>query len=163
MCSWLVISLVTIRISRSFSAELLLSTYWWMGLLLPSYRIFLFPLTERLEVLLCHFSSMSRPVWVVAQAPGTSATPHSFVSFTNLMSVCTVPPSRSLIEMLIGVGQLTDPWGTALETCLQVDFCHSSQLPGPSHSQSPSLSIYPTPTSLACLLEVVLTALLKPN
>lgn len=101
--------------------------------------------------------------WVVARASGIPAIPHSFLSFTNLMRVCPVPPSRSLTKMLIGAGHSTDSWGTALVTCLQLDFCHSPQLPGPCHSPSPSVSIYPTLTSLAGLLQVALTALLKPN
>lgn len=131
------------------------------GIAAPQVKDFLFLLMERLEILLCPFPSMSRSLWVMAQAPGTSAIPLYHLPTYEGVHCPTIgvinedvnwcwPQHRSLRHY-------------TLVTCLQLNFCHSSQLPGPSYSQSPSLSISPTLPSLAGLLQVVWKALLKPN
>lgn len=122
---WVISNLLSNRTTISFSAKLLSShsfpsLYWFMGLFLPKCRICHFPLLNSMRLLLGHFSSLPKFLWMAAQPSCISASPSDFVSFADLHSVSS---SRSL-KMLNSTGSSGDPWDTLLVTGVHLDFFH---------------------------------------
>lgn len=98
---WLVFNLVSIRTPRAFSAELLSS---WMPSACPGTwdcsSLGADFLLNFMKLLIAHFSSLTRSLWIAAQPSGASATLPSFVSFVNSLRLCSAPSSSSLMKML---------------------------------------------------------------
>ena len=111
------------------------STYGYMGLFLPRCRTCHFPLLMLTSCLPACFSSLSRSLWMAAQAPGVSA--------ANLLRVPSAPSSSSLIKTLSSTG----PCGKPLVTGLQLVFERS----GSARYQSTLPSAYLVCSSSVCL------------
>jgi len=123
---WIMVNLLSTTIPRSLSAELLSSRSapnlnWCMCLFLHWCKTPHLSFLNLIRFLSAQLSSLSRSCWMVAQPSGGSATPHSFVSSSNLLRVDSNPSSRSLMKILNMTRLVTDPWGTLLVTCLQLD------------------------------------------
>ena len=93
-----------------------------MGLFFTRYRTRHFPWLSFRRFLWAHFSGLSRPLWMAADALGVSAAPHSFAFCANLLRVHFVPSLRSLTKMLNNFGPTINPWSTSLVAGLQMEF-----------------------------------------
>ena len=93
---WLMIILLSTRTLRSLFPTLLSNRsvpilYWYLGLLLPRCKILYLPWFYFIKFLPAQLSSLSRSCWMAAQPSGVSATPPSFVSSINLLTVTLFP------------------------------------------------------------------------
>lgn len=117
---WLMFNFVSMRISRSFSAKLLSncgmapSMDWYLGLFLPSYRIWHFSFLNFRRFLSAHFSSLLRSSSMAAQLSNISTTSPSFMSSANLLRLRSAPLSRPLMKILNKTGPSTHPRDTEL-------------------------------------------------
>ena len=120
------VSLVSTRTTRSFLAELLSgqtthSVYWCYEVILPQVQDFAFPWLNFMR-----FQFIS-PLWMAAHPSGVSATPRSFESSANLLTVLSAPSSKLLMKMLLmkmlnNISPSVDRWGTPLVTGLHLEF-----------------------------------------
>lgn len=95
-----------------------------LEVLLPTCRVLYLPLLNFMRSLSDHFSSLLKSSWMAAWSSDVSAISYSFVSWGNLLRICSGPLSRWLMKMLNRIRPSTDHWSTPPVTGHQLDvFC----------------------------------------
>ena len=113
------LSLLMIRISRSFSFEPLSSQFapslcWCMGLFLPRCRIWHLPMVIFVRFLCAHFSNLAGSLWMAAWTSSKSTTPHRLLEYTTLLKICLdLICLKTFREEIICRGE----WGTEVCIC----------------------------------------------
>lgn len=74
------------------------SLLWYMGLFLPSFRTWHFPLLSFQRFLLAHLCALSRRLWMAACSSAVSAPLPRFLPSANSLRMRSVLSSRSLME-----------------------------------------------------------------
>ncbi|KAM9656072.1 uncharacterized protein ACIBXB_008597 [Morphnus guianensis] len=78
-------------------------------------------LLNLIQLASAHPSSLSRSLCRAFLPSSRSTLPPNLVSSANLLTVHSIPLSKSLIKTLNRMGPNTEPWGTPLVTCHQLD------------------------------------------
>ena len=111
---WLVMSLSSINIYKSFTSGLLSShslpsLYLCLGLPLPKCRTLHLALLNFMRVTWAQLSRLSRSLWIASLLSYVPVTPLKLVSSANLMRVHSIPLSMSSTKKLNNTSSGTRP------------------------------------------------------